>query len=81
MTDTQRFDEVRDIIVDEFEIEKIKVMPDTSLRGDLGLYNIDRFALANRLKEELDFEVGGTWDDWQTVQDIVDTWKKQEASK
>lgn len=81
MTEKQRFEQVRDIIIDKFEIEKRKVMPDMRLQRDLGMDNIDRFSLAYRLEVELGFQTGGAWDGWQTVQDIVDTWEKQEVSE
>lgn len=81
MTDTQRFEQVRDIIADTLEINEANIAPDMNLKDDLGADDIDLFELVCRLEKELDFDAGGAWEDWQIVQDIIDTWKEKEAGE
>ncbi len=52
-----------------------------TIEGDLQLDSLDRVELILELEDELEVEIpDGAYEEWETVQDIVDYIKRKESS-
>jgi acyl carrier protein len=72
MTKEDIFQKMRDILVDEFEIEKNAVTPEAKLYGDLELDSIDAVDLLVKMKEFIPGKIDPElFKKAVTVQDVV----------
>lgn len=51
------YDQIRDIVVEQLDIEPEKVTPDASFVEDLGADSLDVVELLMKIEEELDIEI------------------------
>ena len=66
------FEKVRDILVDQLDVEEEKVTMDASITDDLGADSLDVVDLVMSLEEEFDVEIPDTQvENIKTVGDIV----------
>lgn len=51
------YDQIRDIVVEQLDVEPEKVTPDASFVEDLGADSLDVVELLMKIEEELDIEI------------------------
>ncbi|MBQ9237829.1 MAG: acyl carrier protein [Treponema sp.] len=73
MTKDEIFTKVKQILVDEFEIEAEKITPDAQLGGDLDLDSIDAIDLIVKMKDVVPGKIDpAIFKSVKTIQDVVD---------
>lgn len=70
------FDKLKEIIVDQLEIDPSKITLETNFQNDLEADSLDVFQIITEIEDELDVEID-TDEDLATVQDLVDYIEKQ----
>lgn len=66
------FDKVKEIIIDQLDVEEEKVTADANIQEDLGADSLDVVDLVMSLEEEFDIEIPDeAVEDIKTVNDIV----------
>ena len=66
------FEKVRDILMDQLDVEEEKIKPDSNITDDLGADSLDVVDLVMSLEEEFDVEVPDEEvEHMKTVGDIV----------
>ena len=66
------FDKVKEIIVDQLDVEESAITPDTSLTKDLEADSLDAVEIIMAIEDEFDIEVPDEdAEKFQTVTDIV----------
>ena len=72
MSETDVYDAIKQVLVDELKLSPEVVKPEADLRRDLGLDSLDVATVAMALEEKLGVEVSDeAMQDVQTVQDAV----------
>ena len=71
MTDAEIFDKVKEILVDQFDLEEDEVTLTTDLTNDIDADSLDLFEVLNRVEDDFDIK---------TTQDLVDKVKEQLAA-
>ena len=67
------FNKIKDVLVEEFEIESDDIALETNLFTDLELDSLDAIDLMVTLDKELEIEINTeTMQDMRTVQDVCD---------
>ncbi|MEX0380177.1 acyl carrier protein [Leuconostoc sp. MS02] len=79
MTDTEIFDKVKEILVDQFDLEANEVSLTTDLTNDIDADSLDLFEVLNRVEDDFDIKLAVA-EDIKTVQDLVDKVKAQLAA-
>ncbi|MBD2328448.1 acyl carrier protein [Alkalinema sp. FACHB-956] len=80
MTETEIFEKVKGIVVDQLSVEADKVVPEASFQNDLGADSLDTVELVMALEEEFDIEIPDeAAESIATVQAAVDFIKEKSA--
>lgn len=79
MTDAEIFDKVKEILVDQFDLEDDEVSLTTDLTNDIDADSLDLFEVLNRVEDDFDIKLAVA-EDIKTVQDLVDKIKEQLAA-
>lgn len=80
MTKDEIFATVKDITVEELDVDESKVTLDAKIKDDLEADSLDVFEIMNELEDKFDIELDAD-DSVQTVGDVVDFVEKQLAAK
>ena len=79
MTDAEIFDKVKEILVDQFDLEEDEVTFTTDLTNDIDADSLDLFEVLNRVEDDFDIKLAVA-EDIKTTQDLVDKVKEQLAA-
>jgi len=79
MTDTEIFDKVKEILVDQFDLEENEVSLTRDLTNDIDADSLDLFEVLNRVEDDFDIKLAIA-EDIKTTQDLVDKVKAQLAA-
>lgn len=79
MTDAEVFNKVKEILVDQFDLEDDEVSLTTDLTNDIDADSLDLFEVLNRVEDDFDIKLAVA-EDIKTVQDLVDKVKAQLAA-
>ena len=79
MTDAEIFDKVKEILVDQFDLEEDEVSLTTDLTNDIDADSLDLFEVLNRVEDDFDIKLAVA-EDIKTTQDLVDKVKEQSAA-
>ncbi|UVW16771.1 acyl carrier protein [Leuconostoc citreum] len=79
MTDAEIFDKVKEILVDQFDLEEDEVKLTTDLTNDIDADSLDLFEVLNRVEDDFDIKLAVA-EDIKTTQDLVDKVKEQLAA-
>ena len=67
------FDKIKDMIVDQLDVEADEVTMDANIQEDLGADSLDLFELTMALEEEYDIEIPAEeLEEIETVNDVVE---------
>ncbi|GGV11344.1 acyl carrier protein [Lactobacillus acetotolerans] len=80
MTKEEVFNKVKDIIVDQLDVDADKIKEDTNFKEDLDLDSLDIFEVVDKLEDTYDIEID-TDTDVSTVSQLVDYVLKQIDAK
>lgn len=64
------FDKIKDIIIDNLDVEEEEIKLETKLNEDLEADSLDLFQIINDIEDEFDIEID-TEEDMETVEDVV----------
>ncbi|MFD1124340.1 acyl carrier protein [Lentilactobacillus raoultii] len=78
MTKEEVFNKVKDIIVDQLDVDADKIKEDTNFKNDLDLDSLDIFEVVDKIEDTYDIEIE-TDDGMETVDDLVNYVLKQKA--
>ena len=78
MTKEEVFNKVKDIIVDQLDVDADKIKEDTNFKNDLDLDSLDIFEVVDKIEDTYDIEIE-TDDGMDTVEDLVNYVLKQKA--
>lgn len=76
MTKEEVFNKVKDIIVDQLDVDADKVKEDTNFKNDLDLDSLDIFEVVDKIEDTYDIEID-TDEGMETVGELVDYVLKQ----
>lgn len=76
MTKEEIFNNVKEITVDELDVDEGKVTLDAKIKDDLNADSLDVFEIMNELEDKFDIELDAD-EGIETVEDVVDFVKKQ----
>ena len=79
LTDAEVFNKVKEILVDQFDLEDDEVSLTTDLTNDIDADSLDLFEVLNRVEDDFDIKLAVA-EDIKTVQDLVDKVKAQLAA-
>ncbi|USS84766.1 acyl carrier protein [Fructilactobacillus myrtifloralis] len=68
--------EIKDIVVDQTDIDPEKITLDANFKDNLDLDSLDIFEIVDALEDKYDIEIDGD-EGMETVQDLVDYVAKQ----
>lgn len=73
MSQTETFEKVKKIVVEQLSVDEEKVTPESNFAGDLGADSLDTVELVMALEEEFDIEIPDeAAEKITTVQEAVD---------
>ena len=78
-TNIRRLDKVKEILVDQFDLEEDEVTLTTDLTNDIDADSLDLFEVLNRVEDDFDIKLAVA-EDIKTTQDLVDKVKEQLAA-
>ncbi len=78
MTKEEVFNKVKEIIVDQLDVDADKVKEDTNFNNDLDLDSLDIFEVVDKIEDTYDIEID-TDEGMETVGELVDYVLKQQA--
>ena len=78
MTKEEVFNKVKDIIVDQLDVDADKIKEDTNFKNDLYLDSLDIFEVVDKIEDTYDIEIE-TDKGMETVGDFVDYVFKQQT--
>ncbi|MCT4490642.1 acyl carrier protein [Levilactobacillus parabrevis] len=78
MTKEEVFNKVKDIIVDQLDVDADKIKEDTNFKNDLYLDSLDTFEVVDKIEDTYDIEIE-TDEGMETVGDLVDYVLKQQT--
>lgn len=70
MTETEIFNKVSEILIDQFDLEEDEVKLATNMSEDIDADSLDLFEVLNRVEDEFDIKLAVA-EEVQTVQDLV----------
>lgn len=76
MTKEEIFDTVKEITVDELDVDESKISLDANIKNDLEADSLDVFEIMNELEDKFDIELDAD-EGIETVGDVVDFVQKQ----
>ena len=80
MTKDEIFETVKNITVEQLDVDVSKITLDTKIKDDLDADSLDIFEIINELEDKFDIELD-TDDSVETIGDVVDFVEKQLAAK
>ncbi|EHO53434.1 acyl carrier protein [Lentilactobacillus kisonensis] len=80
MTKEEVFGKVKEIIVDQLDVDADKIKEDTNFKNDLDLDSLDIFEVIDKIEDTYDIEIE-TDEGMETVGELVDYVLKQTADK
>ncbi|MBS9335255.1 acyl carrier protein [Fructobacillus sp. M1-13] len=80
MTQEEIFDKVKDILVDQFDLEDSEVTMTTNMTDDIDADSLDLFEVLNQVEDEFDIKLEET-EEVSTVADLVNKIKEQTDKK
>ncbi len=80
MTKDEIFETVKNITVEQLDVDVSKITLDTKIKDDLDADSLDIFEIMNELEDKFDIELD-TDDSVETIGDVVDFVEKQLAAK
>lgn len=80
MTKEEVFNEIKDIIVDQLDVDADKVKENTNFKNDLDLDSLDIFEVIDKIEDLYDIEID-TDESMETVGELVDYVLKQKTDK
>lgn len=78
MTKEEVFNQVKDIIVDQLDVDADKIKENTNFKNDLDLDSLDIFEVVDKIEDTYDIEIE-TYDGMETIDDLVNYVLKQKA--
>ncbi|CAM4366024.1 acyl carrier protein [Weissella hellenica] len=70
MTETEIFNKVSEILIDQFDLEEDEVKLATNMSEDIDADSLDLFEVLNRVEDEFDIKLAVA-EEVQTIQDLV----------
>ncbi|GAJ25974.1 acyl carrier protein [Liquorilactobacillus sucicola DSM 21376 = JCM 15457] len=80
MTEQEIFDKVKDIVVEQLDVDADKVKMDSDIKDDLEADSLDVFEIMNELEDELDIKLEAD-EGVKTIKDVVEYVKKEVDAK
>lgn len=80
MTKEEVFNKIKDIIVDQLDVDADKVKENTNFKNDLDLDSLDIFEVTDKIEDTYDIEID-TDEGMETVGELVDYVLKQKTDK
>ncbi|CAK1236347.1 acyl carrier protein [Fructobacillus fructosus] len=80
MTQEEIFDKVKDILVDQFDLDDSEVTMTTNMTDDIDADSLDLFEVLNQVEDEFDIKLEDT-EEVSTVADLVNKIKEQTDKK
>ena len=80
MTKEEVFNKIKDIIVDQLDVDADKVKENTNFKNDLDLDSLDIFEEIDKIEDLYDIEID-TDESMETVGELVDYVLKQKTDK
>ena len=80
MTKEEVFNKIKDIIVDQLDVDADKVKENTNFKNDLDLDSLDIFEVIDKIEDLYDTEID-TDESMETVGELVDYVLKQKTDK
>ncbi|ADX71072.1 MULTISPECIES: acyl carrier protein [Lactobacillaceae] len=80
MTKEEVFNKIKDIIVDQLDVDADKVKENTNFKNDLDLDSLDIFEVIDKIEDLYDIEID-TDEGMETVGELVDYVLKQKTDK
>ena len=80
MTKEEVFNQVKNIVVDQLDVDADKIKEDTNFKNDLDLDSLDIFEVVDKIEDTYDIEIE-TDDGMETVDDLVNYVLKQKAEQ
>ncbi|MBS9338601.1 acyl carrier protein [Fructobacillus sp. M2-14] len=80
MTQEEIFDKVKEILVDQFDLEDSEVSMTTNMTDDIDADSLDLFEVLNRVEDDFDIKLEDT-EEVSTVADLVNKIKEQTDKK
>lgn len=80
MTKEEVFNKIKDIIVDQLDVDADKVKENTNFKNDLYLDSLDIFEVIDKIEDLYDIEIV-TDEGMETVGELVDYVLKQKTDK
>ncbi|MFH4352746.1 acyl carrier protein [Lactobacillus helveticus] len=80
MTKEEVFNNIKDIIVDQLDVDADKVKENTNFKNDLDLDSLDIFEVIDKIEDLYDIEID-TDESMETVGELVDYVLKQKTDK
>ncbi|TYC50210.1 acyl carrier protein [Weissella muntiaci] len=80
MTDVEIFDKVKEILIDQFDLEADEVKLETNMAEDIDADSLDLFEVLNRVEDDFDIKLAVA-EEIATVQDLVNKIKEQVEAK
>ena len=72
----QIFDEIKEIVVDQTDLDASKITMDANFKENLELDSLDVFEIMNELEDKFEIELDAD-EGIETISDVVDFVKKQ----
>lgn len=80
MTEAEIFDKVKEIVVDQLDVDEADVTLTADIKEDLDADSLDVFEIMNELEDELDIKLEAD-ENVKTIQDVVNYVKKEVDAK
>jgi len=80
MTEAEIFDKVKEIVVDQLDVDEADVTLAADIKEDLDADSLDVFEIMNELEDELDIKLEAD-ENVKTIQDVVNYVKKEVDAK
>ena len=80
MTEAEIFDKVKEIVVDQLDVEEADVTLAADIKEDLDADSLDVFEIMNELEDDLDIKLEAD-ENVKTIQDVVNYVKKEVDAK
>lgn len=80
MTEAEIFDKVKEIVVDQLDVDEADVTLAADIKEDLDADSLDVFEIMNELEDDLDIKLEVD-ENVKTIQDVVNYVKKEVDAK
>lgn len=80
MTEAEIFDKVKEIVVDQLDVDEVDVTLAADIKEDLDADSLDVFEIMNELEDDLDIKLEAD-ENVKTIQDVVNYVKKEVDAK